>query len=232
MLAGKLNWPYIEITPADFVGRGMDQIYARTAEIFSDLMDLAGVVVLFDEMDALAAKRVTQPGAEQLDVVRQLLTTSMLPKLADLHDRKQIIYFMNTNHRNGIDSAIMRAGRFDMLLHVMPPTWSAKLRHLDRFYTADPVEVESAKERLRKWTARAAKERAALDRFTFAETKSFLEYIRRTRGHEKLSQALRGWDRHSFLQLVIEWGRSFIVLKENSPDLEEYKQDQGASSLQ
>jgi hypothetical protein len=78
MLAGKLNLPYIEITPADFVGRGMDQIYVRTAEIFNDLMDLAGAVVLFDEMDALAAKRVTQPGAEQLDVVRQLLTTRSL----------------------------------------------------------------------------------------------------------------------------------------------------------
>jgi hypothetical protein len=231
-LAAKLNWPYIEVTPSDFVGNGMDQIYARTVEIFRDLMDLAGVVVLFDEMDALATKREAQPGAEQLDVVRQLLTTSMLPKLADLHAQKQIIFFMNTNHRNGIDSAITRAGRFDMLLHVVPPTWSEKLKHLDRFYSADPSEVTQAEERLRKWTAKSAKEREILNRFTFAETRSFLEHIRRTRGHEKLSQAFRSWDQHGFLELVLDWGRKFIVLKENSSELKEYLEDQGSSSLQ
>jgi SpoVK/Ycf46/Vps4 family AAA+-type ATPase len=115
----RLRWPYVEITPPEFVGKGMEQIHARTTEIFGDLADMVGVVVLFDEMDALAAKR---DGSAQLDAVRQLLTTGMLPKLADLFRRKQIVHFRNTNHRKGIDPAIMRAGRFDMLLHFVPPT--------------------------------------------------------------------------------------------------------------
>jgi len=230
-LADKLNWPYIEITPSDFVGKGMDQIYARTVEIFTDLMDLSGVVVLFDEMDALAAKRDAAPGAEQLDVVRQLLTTSMLPKLAGLHDRKQIIYFMATNHRSGIDPAITRAGRFDMLLHVVPPTWKSKLDHLERLYSGDRGEVAEAQRRLRLWTRRAVKERAFLDRFTFSETRSFLEHIRRT-SHEKLSQALGALGEDGFLRLVEDWGRSSIVLKEGLRELEEFKTDQTASFLQ
>src|ERR1022692_4074059 len=52
-VATQLGWPYIEINPSHFLSNGLEQIYVRTDEIFRDLMDLSGVVVLFDEMDAL-----------------------------------------------------------------------------------------------------------------------------------------------------------------------------------
>ena len=228
-IADKLKWPYIEITPSDFVGKGMEQIHARTTEIFGDLADLAGVVVLFDEMDALAAKR---DGSSQLDVVRQLLTTGMLPKLADLFRRKQIVYFMNTNHRKGIDPAIMRAGRFDMLLHVAPPTWNDKLERLKLFYRADDAELANAKILLQQFTNGKDKERGTLDRFTFSEMKSFLEHVQISRDGEKLSGKLHNWNEDGFLQLVKDWGNKWIVLKDGSAELEEFKEDEGASALQ
>jgi ATPase family associated with various cellular activities (AAA) len=115
-LAQKLEWRYIEISPSVFLGQGLEHIYGRTAEIFADLMDLSQVVVLFDEMDALGQTREEKQNKERLDAVRQLLTTSMLPKLSALHDRKQVLFFMATNHREGLDPAIVRAGRFDILL--------------------------------------------------------------------------------------------------------------------
>jgi hypothetical protein len=228
-LADRLKWPYVEITPSDFVGKGMEQIHARTTEIFGDLADLAGVVVLFDEMDALAAKR---DGTTQLDVVRQLLTTGMLPKLADLFRRKQIVYFMNTNHRKGIDPAIMRAGRFDMLLHVVPPTWKDKLDGLRFFYDAKEAELKKAKILLQDFTKDREKQAAILDRFTFSEMKSFLEHVQISRDGKQLSGKLTAWNKDGFLRLVEEWGSKFIVLKEGSSELEEFNEDQGASSLQ
>jgi len=228
-IADRLKWPYIEITPSDFVGKGMEQIHARTNEIFGDLADLAGAVVLFDEMDALAAKR---DGSTQLDVVRQLLTTGMLPKLAELFRRKQIAYFMNTNHRKGIDPAIMRAGRFDMLLHVVPPTWKDKLEGLRLLYRAEEPELTKARDLLQDFTKDKERERGILDRFTFSETKSFLEHLQISREGAQLSGKLSSWNQDGFLRLVEEWGSKFIVLKDPSPELEEFNEDQGASSLQ
>jgi hypothetical protein len=227
-LADRLRWPYIEITPSDFVGKGMEQIHARTTEIFGDLGDLVGVVVLFDEMDALAAKR----DGSQLDVVRQLLTTGMLPKLADLFRRKQIVYFMNTNHRGTMDAAIMRAGRFDMLLHVVPPTWKDKLEGLKLFYRADEAELTRVKAQLQEFTREKDKECGILDRFTFSEMKSFLEHVQIFREGGQLSEKLSSWNQDGFLRLVEEWGTKFIVLKDSSPELDEFNVDQAASSLQ
>jgi hypothetical protein len=234
-LADKVNWPYVEITPSDFVGRGMEQIHARTTEIFRDLSDLAGAVVLFDEMDALAAKRdVGHEQQEQLDVVRQLLTTGMLPKLADLFRRKQIVYFMNTNHRRDIDSAIMRAGRFDILLHVAPPTWDDKLNGLRRLYRAEEAELATIKAKLQEFTRGELQKTAVLDRFTFSEMSSFLEHIAMLPqlNGAVLSEKLTNWNKDGFLRVVDEWGEKFIVLKDGSKALDEFNEDRQASALQ
>jgi ATPase family protein associated with various cellular activities (AAA) len=122
-IAGRLTWALLIITPSEFLSMGLEQIYVRATEVFQDLMDLSGVVILFDEMDALAQTR----GNAALDVTRQLLTTSMLPK-ADLHDRARVIFFMATNHKKDLDPAITRPGRFDLLLCVGPPNWDRKLK--------------------------------------------------------------------------------------------------------
>ncbi len=195
------------------------------------MSDLAGVVVLFDEMDALATKR--DASQQQLDVVRQLLTTGMLPKLAALSRDKQIVYFMNTNHRRDIDSAIMRAGRFDMLLHVVPPTWDDKLNGLRYLYRANPAEVDAIRAKLDEFSKEQQRERAILDRFTFSETKSFLEHIQMLPlDGQFLSEKLAKWNKDGFLRLVEEWGSKFIVLKDSSPALEEFSEDKQSSALQ
>src|SRR5436190_15836306 len=64
----------------------------------------------------------------------KLLTTYMLPKLAALHDSGRVVFFMSTNFQETFDDAIKRAGRFDLLLCMGPPTLKAKCNCLHRFY--------------------------------------------------------------------------------------------------
>ena len=54
------------------------------------MMDMCGVVVLFDEMDALVQKRDAE---REIGIESKFLTTYMLPKLAKLHDRGQLVFF-------------------------------------------------------------------------------------------------------------------------------------------
>lgn len=232
-LAEKLEWRYIEISPSVFLGQGLEHIYGRTAEIFADLMDLSQVVVLFDEMDALGQTREEKENRERLDAVRQLLTTSMLPKLSALHDRKQVLFFMATNHREGLDPAIVRAGRFDILLHVRPPLWRRKLEHLEAFHKGEAADIKKSQEILNKWLEDKASLTEFLDIYTFDEIKSLLEHIRRIKSKTKtLSAALISIGESGFTKLVTDWAERSIILRKGQPLRKEFDEDQKMSRLQ
>jgi hypothetical protein len=130
-LSKELDWPLVEIDPSRFLEDGFQNIYAKGDEIFEDVGDMCGVVVLFDEMDALVQRRDAE---QSLAVESRFLTTYMLPKLAKLHDRGQISFLMATNFQETFDDAIKRAGRFDLLLCMGPPTLEAKCNLLHKFY--------------------------------------------------------------------------------------------------
>lgn len=222
-LAKAIGWPCVEIRPSDFLRRGLDSIYLVADEIFDDLMDLSGVVIFFDEMDALVQSR---SGA--LDATRQFLTTSMLPKLAGLHDEGRSAFFVATNHRTTFDEAITRPGRFDLLLFIGPPSWPEKLKHLKHIVTTSPLgrrltkdlkpsDVDSVIENLRtslkKWVGEGDLVEN-LGRFTYGEMKSFLEeQLKDTGTSASLAAAVTKLDEVKFKSGVNVWANKYIILR-------------------
>jgi len=133
-LAGTLNWRYVEVQAAAFLSEGMDRVPARADAIFEALMELDRCVVLFDEIDELIRSR----GERETDPFGRFLTTSMLPKIAQLWDQRRILFFVATNHVNQADPAIRRNSRFDAALLVAPPSVTAKRDQLRRLLGHDP----------------------------------------------------------------------------------------------
>ena len=175
-IADDLGWPLVEITPSDFVKGTLANVYLQADEIFDDLMDLSGVVVFFDEMDALVQ---TREGETQLDMASQFLTTSMLPKLTRLHELGRVIFLMATNFQDRFDAAIKRAGRFDLLLCMGPPTVSEKLERLHRVFKLEK-ETEQTKKAaglIAEYLKNHPTLRDQFGLFTFGEYKSFLKTI-------------------------------------------------------
>jgi len=175
-IAKALNWPRVVITPSEFVKGTFAQVYVQADEIFKDVMDLSGVVVFFDEMDALMQSR--EKG--ELDTATQFLTTAMLPKLAELHDQGRVIFFMATNYQDKFDPAIKRAGRFDLLLCMGPPTLSEKLDHLSAFYKAKQLDLSQAakaKRVISDYVKDDSRLRDQLSLYTYAEFQTFLKRI-------------------------------------------------------
>jgi hypothetical protein len=128
-----IDWQYIEIHANHFVADGMPQVHRRADEIFRRLMQLDHAVVFFDEIDELVRER--DGGHEAFG---RFLTTSMLPKLAELWDQRRVIYFVATNYIKFFDRAITRSGRFDALIMVSPPSYSAKVAEINRL-SARPI---------------------------------------------------------------------------------------------
>jgi hypothetical protein len=165
-IAAELRWPLVEIDPSHFLQTAFQNIYVQAERIFEDVMDMCGVVVLFDEMDALVQNR---KGSVPSDTESKFLTTYMLPKLLKLHDRGQLIFLMATNFLEEFDDAIKRAGRFDLLLCMGPPTFAAKCDKLHVF-------LKSSKEARRSGKKSTQTENAGKLLLKFGEEDPFIKY--------------------------------------------------------
>lgn len=174
-VAKQLDWPLVEIDPSHFLQDGFQNIYVQAERIFEDVMDMCGVVVLFDEMDALVQKRDADTS---LDTESKFLTTYMLPKLAKLHDRGQLVFLMATNFQASFDDAIKRAGRFDFLLCMGPPTLQAKCDSIHDFFEADSTEETKMAGRLiGEYAAQDPWVEDQLSLYTYGEFISFISEV-------------------------------------------------------
>lgn len=131
-LAGVIGWRYVEIHASDFLSEGMDRVPRRADAIFSRLMELDHCVILFDEIDGLLVKRDltvsedARASAGHTDPFEKFLTTSMLPKIAQLWKQRRVLFFVATNDIAGADPAIKRSQRFDAAVFAAPPSWHVK----------------------------------------------------------------------------------------------------------
>jgi hypothetical protein len=251
-LARSIGWPCVEIRPSHFLSRGLDNIYVVADEIFDDLMDLSRAIIFFDEMDALVQSR--RDGL--LDTTRQFLTTSMLPKLAGLHDEGSSVFFVATNYRATFDEAITRPGRFDLLLFVGPPSWHEKVRVVDQivYSTAlgGPLKRSTSKEekaatekviaklrkKLEEW-AGVSDLREKLERFTYGETRGLVEELLKDTKEQSLAAAVGKLDKEAFVKAVNDWSNKYIILRDVAGAKEKqndtfanYRIDQSASRRQ
>ena len=116
-----LGWPLLIIDPSHFTRHGLDRIQAEADRVFGMLATADRIVVLLDEFDEMVRERVMAD-----NILSRFLTTAMLPKLADINERRRIVFLVATNHIENFDLAISRPGRFDMIVQVMPPTFREK----------------------------------------------------------------------------------------------------------
>jgi hypothetical protein len=126
-VARAIGWHYVELHASHFVSDGLPNVQRKADEIFQYLMQLDHTVVLFDEIDELVRERDVEA-----DAFGRFLTTSMLPKLAELWNQRKVIYFIATNHIEYFDRAVTRAQRFDALIFVTPPSFQKKIEELER----------------------------------------------------------------------------------------------------
>jgi len=105
-------------------------------EIFRKAKQTAPCVIFFDEIDALAPKRgsgITDSHVSER-VISQLLTE--MDGLEELHG---VIILAATNRIDIIDQALLRPGRFDLLLQVPPPDEEARLEILKIHTVKNPL---------------------------------------------------------------------------------------------
>jgi SpoVK/Ycf46/Vps4 family AAA+-type ATPase len=129
-LANRLDWEFAQITPADFLSAGEEQVEARATLLFEILKRAKHLVVLFDEVDEFLFDRdlKDRPGG-----IFRFMTTSMLPKLQSLKSQRNLIFGIATNYKERLDKAITRLGRVDYAWPVFPPDFESRIALIKKF---------------------------------------------------------------------------------------------------
>ncbi len=155
-VADALQWPIVFLSPGTFIEQGLEAIEASAQSVFDRLERLRRVVVIFDECDELFRDRSPSGSTEPTRNISAFVTASMLPKLQDLHDRGEVLFFICTNHVRMMDAAVKRPGRIDHRVAVGPLDEFARAKILETFQPQPPRprHAEAAFEQLVRSTGR------------------------------------------------------------------------------
>ncbi|GKV20284.1 hypothetical protein SLEP1_g30436 [Rubroshorea leprosula] len=81
-------------------------------------------IIFFDEADVVAGKR--GGNSSNSTTVGERLLSTLLTEMDGLEEAKRILVLAATNRPHAIDAALMRPGRFDLVLYVPPPDLEAR----------------------------------------------------------------------------------------------------------
>ncbi len=121
-VANESNANFISIKGPEILSKWLGESEKAIREVFKKAKQAAPTVVFLDEIDAIAGER----GSRGKDGVTDRVVNQLLTSLDGIEDTTNIIVLAATNRPDRIDTALLRAGRFDHRLSVPIPERTAR----------------------------------------------------------------------------------------------------------
>jgi transitional endoplasmic reticulum ATPase len=121
-LARESQANFIAVRGPELFNMYLGETERAVRELFARARQAAPCVVFFDELDALAPARGVADSQTAERVVAQLLT-----EMDGIQGLQGVVVLAATNRPELIDPALLRPGRFDMLVALPPPDREARL---------------------------------------------------------------------------------------------------------
>ena len=119
-VAGEAGVPFFSMSGSDFVEMFVGVGASRVRDLFRQAKEKAPAIIFIDEIDAIGRARgksvMTGGNDERESTLNQLLT-----EMDGFGTNSGVIILAATNRADVLDSALMRAGRFDRQIHVELP---------------------------------------------------------------------------------------------------------------
>lgn len=116
-LANECGANFISVKGAELLSKYVGESGRAVRNIFSKARQVAPAILFFDEIDALApARNDSEGGRVSAQVVSQLLA-----EMDGIEDLTDVQVLAATNRRDIVDPALMRSGRFDLVLNIPLP---------------------------------------------------------------------------------------------------------------
>ena len=144
-VAGEADVPFFSMSGSDFVEMFVGVGASRVRDVFRQAKEKAPCIIFIDEIDAIGRSRGKNPAFggndERENTLNQLLT-----EMDGFGTNSGVIILAATNRVEILDSALLRAGRFDRQIHVDLPELSERVAifnvHLRPLKLADDLDVD------------------------------------------------------------------------------------------
>ncbi len=144
-VAGEAKVPFFSISGSEFVEMFVGVGAARVRDLFQQAHQKAPAIIFIDELDALGRARGIGPYAGSHDEKEQTLN-QLLVELDGFDSRSGLVILAATNRPEILDSALLRAGRFDRQVLVDRPDKKGRVQilqvHMKRVKLAPDVDAE------------------------------------------------------------------------------------------
>jgi len=143
-LANQCEASFISIKGPELLSKWVGESEKGIREVFRRAKQAAPCIVFFDEIDAIAARRGIGNDGHAVDrVIAQLLT-----EMDGIEGRTGVIVVAATNRADLIDTALLRPGRFDLVVELEYPNVIERCKIFAIHTHGRPVDPEVSLEEL------------------------------------------------------------------------------------
>ncbi len=145
-VAGEADVPFFSLSGSEFVEMFVGVGASRVRDLFAQAKQKAPCIVFIDEIDAIGrarSKTASMGGNDE----RESTLNQLLTEMDGFGTNSGIIILAATNRADVLDSALLRAGRFDRQIHVDLPDLTERkeifMVHLRPLKIDETVEVDT-----------------------------------------------------------------------------------------
>ena len=144
-VAGEAGVPFFSMSGSDFVEMFVGVGASRVRDLFRQAQEKAPCIIFIDEIDAVGRARSKNPAMGGNDE-RENTLNALLTEMDGFGTNSGVIILAATNRVDMLDSALLRAGRFDREIHVDLPGLNERkaifLVHLKPIKIDETVDVD------------------------------------------------------------------------------------------
>ena len=144
-VAGEAGVPFFSMSGSDFVEMFVGVGASRVRDLFQQAKAKSPCIIFIDEIDAVGRARSKNPAMGGNDE-RENTLNALLTEMDGFGTNSGVIILAATNRVDMLDSALLRAGRFDRQIHVDMPDLNERkevfMVHLKPLKLDDTVDVD------------------------------------------------------------------------------------------
>ena len=144
-VAGEAGVPFFSMSGSDFVEMFVGVGASRVRDLFHQAKEKSPCIIFIDEIDAVGRARSKNPSMGGNDE-RENTLNALLTEMDGFGTNSGVIILAATNRADILDSALLRAGRFDRQIHVDLPDLNERKEvfkvHLRRVKIDDTVDID------------------------------------------------------------------------------------------
>lgn len=144
-VAGEAGVPFFSMSGSDFVEMFVGVGASRVRDLFRQAKEKSPCIIFIDEIDAVGRARSKNPAMGGNDE-RENTLNALLTEMDGFGTNSGVIILAATNRADMLDSALMRAGRFDRQIHVDLPDLNERKAifqvHLKPIKTDESLDID------------------------------------------------------------------------------------------